>query len=101
MRLDRKLEKYLTTFLVDFILLALRVLWIAVLLAVLTSDLRARGDFIVERYEIRRAAPSFADLVRLAFRRRVCIMRLPHRAASTLPSSQASRMTKIVALVSV
>ena len=68
MRLDRKLGKFLTTFLVDFILLALRVLWIAVLLAVLTSHLRARGDFIVERNEIRRAAPSFADLVRLAIR---------------------------------
>ena len=77
MRLDRKLEKYLVTFFVDFIRLALRVLWIAVLLAVLTSHLRARDDFMVERYEIRRAAPSFADLVRLAFRRLVCIMRLP------------------------
>jgi hypothetical protein len=76
-RLDRKLEKYLTTFFVDFIRLALRVLWIAVLLAVLTSHLRARDDFITQRYEIRREAPSFADLVRLAFRRLVCIMRLP------------------------
>ena len=38
-------------------------LWIAVLLAVLTSHLRALDDFMTQRYANRRAAPSFADLV--------------------------------------
>jgi hypothetical protein len=76
-RLDRKLGNNSTAALNVDTRLALRVLWIAVLLAVLTSHLRARDDFIIERYEIWRAAPSFADLVRLAFRRLVFIMRLP------------------------
>ena len=49
---------------------------IALLLAVLTSHLRALGDFIVQRYVIQRAAPSLADLVPLPRRHLVRIMRL-------------------------
>jgi hypothetical protein len=51
------------------------VLWIAVLLAVLTSHLRALDDFIIQRYEIRRAAPSFADLVLMTHRHLVRMRR--------------------------
>ena len=57
--------------------LALRVLWIAVLLAVLTSHLRALGDITAHKYAIWRAAPSLADLVRLACCHIVLITRLP------------------------
>ena len=49
-------------------------LWIAVLLAVLTSHLRALADFMAQSYAIRRAAPSFADLV-LMPRRNLARMR--------------------------
>ena len=61
--------------------LALRVLWIAVLLAVLTSHLRALADFMAQRYANRRAAPSFADLVRLAHRHLILITRLPPQSS--------------------
>ena len=57
--------------------LALIVLLIAVLLAVLTSHLRALENFITCRYDSRRAAPSFADLVLMPHRYLVRIMRLP------------------------
>ena len=50
-------------------------LWIAVLLAVLTSHLRALDDLIIQRYEIRRAAPSFADLVLMTHRHLVRMRR--------------------------
>ena len=45
------------------------------LLAVLTSHLRALDDFIIQRYEIRRAAPSFADLVLMTHRHLVRMRR--------------------------
>ena len=45
------------------------------LLAVLTSHLRAFDDFIIQRYEIRRAAPSFADLVLMTHRHLVRMRR--------------------------
>ena len=60
-----------------FTRLALRVLWIAVLLAVLTSHLRALGDITAQRYDIWRAAPSLTDLVRLACCHLVLITSLP------------------------
>ena len=58
-----------------FTRLASRVLWIAVLLAVLTSQLRALDDFIIQRYETWRAAPSFADLVLMTYRHLVRMRR--------------------------
>ena len=47
------------------------------LFAVLTSHLRALGDITAQRYDIWRAAPSLADLVRLACCHLVFITRLP------------------------
>ena len=74
MRMTVKLGQFDLAILVVDTRLALRVLWIAVLLAVLTSHLRALADFMAQRYAIRRAAPSFADLV-LMPRRNLARMR--------------------------
>ena len=75
-RLDRKLEKSSAGLLNLDARLATSVRSIALLLAVLTSHLRALDDFITQRYDIRRAVPSFADFVRLARRHLVHITRL-------------------------
>jgi hypothetical protein len=75
-RLDRKLGNSSAAALDFDARLATSVRSIALLLAVLTSHLRALDDFITHRYDIRRAAPSFADFVRLARRHLIHITRL-------------------------
>ena len=66
----------------------MRVLWIAVLLAVLTSHLRALGAFVSKRYVSWRAAPRSADLVRMVITHALCTHAAPRTTPNTVSSGQ-------------
>ena len=58
------------------------------LLAVLTSHLRALGAFVSKRYVSWRAAPRSADLVRMVITHALCTHAVPRTTPNTVRSGQ-------------